>query len=315
MSIMKRTMMVAGASLVAMGAVKAGAQQMIHAMTGTVTVADATRGTFTLKEDNGEVKMFQALGPKEKAISFDKDLQSQAKTAEVGVVGSHVLVFFYGYQSVLTAVGVEKLGDAPVKDLEGHVKEFDKHTHTMTLTDVPAEAQTVELSAKTVVDTPAGSWLGCGINRTRANGWVCSQAGAAAEGRSGWCRPRVRTQAGSRLDTTARTLSRAVVSSKAPTYSGASSALKEMRSDLRRPSSDTCCVSRSFVRVRAPRPGSGNSRGQQVKTPAAIERDALDLKHGRTRSKTSSRMFLPTSSDRLSGRGFSRFRCMASPSF
>ena len=158
---MLKTMMVAGVCLVGMGGTvgvkSAGAQQMVHAMTGTVSAADAAQRTFTLKADNGNTMFFQAQGKQEKEVRFDKDLQSQATdAAAASAVGTHVLVFYYGYDTVLTAVGMEKLGDAPVTRVVGPVKDFDKHKHTITLADVPAAAQMVELSAKTVVDTPGG---------------------------------------------------------------------------------------------------------------------------------------------------------------
>lgn len=149
-----------GCAAVALAALLGGhaeGQAVIHALTGTVTVANAAASTFTLKEDNGNTAMFQALGKSDKPVSFDKGLESLSSSAAgLSTVGAHVLVFFYGYNSVLTAVGMEKLEGDPVTRQVGHVGDFDKHKHVMKLTDAAAGMADVELSAKTVVDTPDG---------------------------------------------------------------------------------------------------------------------------------------------------------------
>ena len=136
---------------------RAEGQAVIHAVTGTVSTANPSANTFSLKEDNGNTAMFQALGKGDKPVVMDKALESLSSSAAgIGPVGTHVLVFFYGYNSVLTAVGMEKLDGDEVTRRVGHVTDFDKHKHVIKLSDVPPGAEEVELSAKTVVDTPGG---------------------------------------------------------------------------------------------------------------------------------------------------------------
>ena len=92
----------------------AGAQEVVHAVTGTLTVASESDSTFSLKTDDGSVALFRASAIKKTPITFSKELEAQTVAPNsFHTVGAHVLVFYYGVDTVLTAFAIRSLGMDP----------------------------------------------------------------------------------------------------------------------------------------------------------------------------------------------------------
>jgi hypothetical protein len=136
------------------------AQQVVHAMGGTVTAVDAKSLTLTMQSDQGYTTRFQAL-PKAKADTMlDKQVAALSSPAEqLAKVGDHVVVLYIGDNTVLSALAIEDLGPAPTAQHDGTVAAFDRHSRVVTLKGGPTP-DAVTLSEKTVVDTPDGVTTG-----------------------------------------------------------------------------------------------------------------------------------------------------------
>jgi len=134
------------------------AQQVVHAMGGTVTAIDAKALTLTIQSDQGYTTRFQAL-PKAKANAMlDKQIVALSSPADqLAKVGDHVVVLYIGDNTVLSALAIENLGPAPTAQHDGTVAGFDRHSHGVTL---KGEPNALTLSEKTVVDTPDGVTTG-----------------------------------------------------------------------------------------------------------------------------------------------------------
>jgi hypothetical protein len=134
----------------------ADAQEVVHARTGKVMVVNPTSKTLVLKAADGEIVIFQAMAGHEPAMSFDKSIRGKTvPVAGYSKVGSNVVVFYYGYDT-LTAVAIKELGADSLKKSTGSVSNFDRHDHSLTLKTEAPEPQKLVLNDDTIVDTSDG---------------------------------------------------------------------------------------------------------------------------------------------------------------
>jgi hypothetical protein len=135
----------------------AGAQEVVHALTGTLTAANPNGDTFSIKTADGSIASFKASDTKGTAVTFSKDVAAETVPPNAfHTLGAHVLVFYYGYDTMRTAVAIKSLGTDPLTRVTGTVRNFDKHRHAMTVDGSPAAPVDIILSGDTIVDTPDG---------------------------------------------------------------------------------------------------------------------------------------------------------------
>ena len=147
---------IVAASLVFAGS--AAAQEIVHALSGTVSKADAQVGTLQIKTNDGSDGTF-TFSQKASDVSFDRDVR--AETTPVASfnkpIGDEVVVFYYGNGITRTAVAVKDLGPGPFQTVEGTVTKFDRHQHTLSVKPATGKAETFHLDPKAVADTPNGA--------------------------------------------------------------------------------------------------------------------------------------------------------------
>ncbi len=114
--------------------IAAPAQQMVHALSGTVVSVTPNIKMIEVSCDDGTTTDFQWSKKAGQAIEFDKSVSEDATAVEISAVkGSHVIVYFSGDGSPRTAVAVRKLEEAAVKETSGTVVKLDRHEHLLTI--------------------------------------------------------------------------------------------------------------------------------------------------------------------------------------
>jgi hypothetical protein len=142
-TLMSVTMMVFCAS--------AGAQMVVHAVSGMVKAVNADSKTMDVTVYNGDTSQFKL--PMKPKATLDKSLQSDAVIASnFQHIGNYVVVYYYGYGNDRTAVAVKDLGAGPLQSIEGTVVSFDKRDRTMTVKDDGGKSETIALNDQMVVD-------------------------------------------------------------------------------------------------------------------------------------------------------------------
>ena len=133
---------------------RAGAQMVVHAVSGMVKGIPRDSKTMDVTVDNGTTSQFKLPSKAKVTLDFDKALQSDSVDASnFQHVGDYVVVYYYGYDNDRTAVAIKDLGTGPYQKLEGTVTSFDKHDRTMTVKDDAGKLKTFELNDHLVVDT------------------------------------------------------------------------------------------------------------------------------------------------------------------
>ena len=139
----------------------AGAQMVVHAVSGMVKAVNPDSKTMDVTVDNGDTSQFKL--PAKAKMTLDKALQSDAVIASsFQRIGDYVVVYYYGYGNDRTAVAVKDLGAGPFESMEGTVVSFDKHDRTMTVKDDSGKSAAIVLNDQMVVDSGANVSSGRG---------------------------------------------------------------------------------------------------------------------------------------------------------
>jgi hypothetical protein len=132
----------------------AGAQMVVHAMSGMVKAVNPDSKTMDITIDNGDTSHFKLPTKAKVTLDFDKALQSDSVDASnFQHVGDYVVVYYYGYDDDRTAVAVKDLGAGPFQKIEGTVMSFDKHDRAMTVKDDGGKSVVFALNDHLVVDS------------------------------------------------------------------------------------------------------------------------------------------------------------------
>lgn len=141
----------------------AGAQMVVHAVSGMVKAVNPDSKTMDVTDDNGDTSHFKL--PSKPKATLDRSLQSDSVSAsEFQHVGNYVVVYYYGYGNDVTAVAVKDLGAGPFRKIEGTVVSFDKHDRTMTVKDDAGKSEAIVLTDQMVLDS--------GMNVTSGRGYA-----------------------------------------------------------------------------------------------------------------------------------------------
>jgi hypothetical protein len=135
----------------------ATAQEVVHALTGTVTSMEPGK-TIQVDTDDGPEVDFRDLTKSNIPLEFDKDLRAQSTSADsFKTKGTHVIVYYFGEGIQRTAVALLGLPPGPLKRTIGTVAKFEKHQHLLTVESASGGAQTFQVDSKTVVETSVGA--------------------------------------------------------------------------------------------------------------------------------------------------------------
>jgi hypothetical protein len=135
----------------------AGAQQIVHALVGTVTAVYPEGKTIQIATDDGSQGRFDILTRKDVQIDFSKNIRALTTPADSFTKANcQVVVFYFGDESMRTTVAVEDLGQGPLVKSVGTVVKLDKKAHILTIKNDSGEEQAFLIDAKTVADAMSG---------------------------------------------------------------------------------------------------------------------------------------------------------------
>jgi hypothetical protein len=135
------------------------AQEIIHALTGTVASIASEDKTVTVLQDNGTQGQYQLMTDPKTRIAFDKRIEAASIAAgSFDKQGAYVIVFYYyGQNDARTAVAFKSLGTGPFSSTEGTVTKFDSHAHSISVQDKSGAVQTIKLDPQTVAESNFGA--------------------------------------------------------------------------------------------------------------------------------------------------------------
>jgi hypothetical protein len=138
--------------------IPSAAQEIIHALTGTVSSIDSATKTMNVLQDSGSTGTFELKTDPKTRVSFDKRVEAESTAASgFDKQGAYVIVFYYGQGDSRTAVALKALGNGPFSSAEGTVMKYDGHSHSMTVQDKSGALQTFKIDPKTVAESELGA--------------------------------------------------------------------------------------------------------------------------------------------------------------
>jgi hypothetical protein len=136
------------------------AQEVVHALTGTVSLIDPTDKTITLFLDGGKQGTFKDMTNQKVSMSVDKKLLADTTTPdEFKKSGAYVVVFYFGGSDTRTAVALRSLGAGPFTAITGTVAKFEPH-RSLSVQDETGAVQTFALGADTIAEGVSGAVSG-----------------------------------------------------------------------------------------------------------------------------------------------------------
>ena len=136
----------------------ANAQEVVHALCGTVRSIDSTAKTISVATDDGSEGLFQDFIKPNVSLDFDKKIRAEATAADAFTKnGVRVIVYYFGNSDVRTAVALQDLGSGPFENSSGTVIKFHRNEHVLTLKNKSGVEESFHISPKTVAETPLGA--------------------------------------------------------------------------------------------------------------------------------------------------------------
>ncbi len=106
----------------------AAAQEVVHALSGTVEKIDSAAKTLLLKTNDGSEGVFQ-LPSAGVNMEFDREVKARTTPAATFTkTGTEIILYFCGNGDVRTAVAIQDLGSTQLVNTAGTVSKFDNIT-------------------------------------------------------------------------------------------------------------------------------------------------------------------------------------------
>ena len=138
--------------------VAATAQQVVHALTGTVRSIDGLSKTIILFQDNGMEGQFKDMTNSKTRIALDKKIVLETTPADdFKKQGAYVIVFYYGDNDDRTAVALKNLGAGPFTAADGTVVKYEGKGHSISIKDDTGAVQTFKITDQTVAEGYMGA--------------------------------------------------------------------------------------------------------------------------------------------------------------
>jgi hypothetical protein len=133
-------------------------QQVVHALTGTVSSIDDLSKTLIVFQDNGSEGQFKDMTSSKARVAIDKKIALDSASAEANKKkGTYVIVFYVGDNDDRTAVALKNLGAGPFTSAEGTVTKFEGKQHAITIQDKSGAVQTFRIAENTVAEGYMGA--------------------------------------------------------------------------------------------------------------------------------------------------------------
>jgi hypothetical protein len=134
----------------------ATAQEVIHALTGTVSSIDPAGKTITVYTDDRSESLFKDFTNLQKRIEFDKKVRADATAASAfNRKGAYVIVYYFGDGNVRTTVGLRSLGSGPFTKNSGTVVKLEEHS--IAIKGESGAVDSFKITSDTVAETGTGA--------------------------------------------------------------------------------------------------------------------------------------------------------------
>jgi len=134
------------------------AQEVIHALTGTVTSINASTRVITVLQDNRATGEFHPKVNSKTRVALDKTIAGGTTAAEAfNTEGAYVIVFYFGGAEDKTVVALKNLGAGPFTSTEGTVTKFEAHAHSLLVQDSGGALQTFRLTSDSIAEGNFGA--------------------------------------------------------------------------------------------------------------------------------------------------------------
>jgi len=146
------------------------AQEVVHAVTGTVASIDQNARTITIKTDDGSEGLFKDLADERIQVDFNPKFRADATAAEEFTdKNARVIVYFIGDADVRTAVALRNLGAGPFTVMTGAVVSFEHGKHTFSMINSSGVVESFKISNNTVVEGSLGAQEGSTFHPTNGD--------------------------------------------------------------------------------------------------------------------------------------------------
>lgn len=130
--------------------VAATAQQVVHALTGTVSSINSASKTISVFQDNGNQDSFSDATSSKAKLNIDKKVALDTTAADVfKKTGAYVVVLYYGNDTDRTAVALKSLGTGPFTSATGTVVKFEGK-RAISVQDSSGTTQTYKITQDTI---------------------------------------------------------------------------------------------------------------------------------------------------------------------
>ena len=151
-----KTLVIVGC--VSAASVLAPAQQVVHALSGTVNNVNLPEKTITVITDDGSGGTFKAMTDPKTPVEFDKTLRADSTAADAfKKMQTRVIVYYFGEGDVRTVVALRDLGPGPFTKTSGTVVKFEKGEHSFSIKDKAGTLESFKVIRSTVADTGSGA--------------------------------------------------------------------------------------------------------------------------------------------------------------
>jgi hypothetical protein len=134
------------------------AQQIVHALTGTVSAIDPSQKSITVLQDGGSKSTFKLMSSSKTRIAFDKMIKDEATSAQqFQKQGAYVILFYFGIDQNRTAVAVKNLGQGPFAVTTGNVTRWDGKNHKLIVRGKDGKARSFSVDGQSVAETSSGA--------------------------------------------------------------------------------------------------------------------------------------------------------------
>ena len=134
------------------------AQEVVHALTGTVSAINSAAKTITVFQDNGFRGVYNVLSDPKTRISFDRKIEAETTAADAFKnKGAYVIVFYFGDSQQPTVAALKGLGAGPFTSTVGTVEKFESHDHSISIADKSGAVHKFRIDSATVAETDMGA--------------------------------------------------------------------------------------------------------------------------------------------------------------
>jgi len=137
------------------------AQEVVHALSGTISAVNPADKTITVTTDDGSDGTFKDMTDTKTRLEFDKGLRAgSTPAAAFKDTQGRVVIFYFGEGEIRTAVALRDLGPGPFNVATGSIVSFDKRVHSFSIKDTDGTTQSFKIAPSSIADVGSGATEG-----------------------------------------------------------------------------------------------------------------------------------------------------------